>query len=88
MAEYADQPHDRLRAELDIKLLELRKRRLAREKQELDSIVRDADGESSRELFRQLAGLAAQRAEAERAQAAHGRVEVRPTLPGGQGGVP
>jgi DNA primase len=86
--EYRDQPRDRLRAELDIKLLELRKRRLAREKRAIDSIARDDDGESPRELLKQLAGLAAQRAEAERAQAAHGRVEVRPTLPGGQGGIP
>ena len=88
MVQYADQPHDRLRAELDIKLLELRKRRLVEEKREIDSIGRDDDGQSARELFKQLAGLAAQRAEAERAQAAHGRVEVRPTLPGGQGGIP
>jgi hypothetical protein len=86
-AEYADQPRDRLRAELDIKLLELRKRRLVQEKRELDSIVRDEDGGSPRALLEQLAGLAARRAEAERAQAAHGRVEVRPTLLGGQGGT-
>ena len=85
-AEYADQPRDRLRAELDIKLLELRKRRLVQEKRELDSIVQGEDGEAPRELLKRLAGLAAQRAEAERAQAAHGRVEVRPTLLGGQGG--
>jgi len=86
-AEYQDQPHDRLRAELDIKLLELRKRRLAREQRDIDSMVRDDDTESRGELAKQLAGLAAQRAEAERAQAAHGRVEVRPSLPGGQGGI-
>ncbi|HLH26908.1 MAG TPA: DNA primase [Chloroflexota bacterium] len=85
-AEYADQPPDRLRVELDIKLLELRKRRLVLEKREIDSIVQDEEGGPPRELFKQLAVLAAQRAEAERAQAAHGRVEVRPTLPGGQGG--
>ncbi|HEY7060577.1 MAG TPA: DNA primase [Chloroflexota bacterium] len=87
MAKYADQPHDRLRAELDIKLLELRKRRLVQDKREIDSIGSDTEGESPRELFERLAGLAAQRAELERAQAAHGRVEVRPTLPGSQGGI-
>jgi DNA primase len=88
MAQYADQPHDRLRVELDIKLLELRKRRLGQEKRELDSVARDEGGDAEREMLKRLAGLAAQRAEAERAQAAHGRVEVRPALPGGQGGVP
>ncbi|HZU04695.1 MAG TPA: DNA primase [Chloroflexota bacterium] len=70
----AAQPPERLRAELDNTVLELRKRRLAREEWEIASLIRDSAGEAPRELAQRLAGLAAQRAELERAQAAHGRV--------------
>src|SRR5262249_14767278 len=72
--ESAGQPSDRLRGELDNTTLELRKRRLAREEWEINNLVRDHEGAAPRELAERLAGLAAQRAELERAQAARGRV--------------
>ncbi|HZS01858.1 MAG TPA: DNA primase [Chloroflexota bacterium] len=76
--QHAGEPPDRLRAELDNTTLELRKRRLTREKQELDSIVRDQNGELPRELTARLVELMEQWAILERAQAAHGRVVASP----------
>lgn len=73
-AQHAADPPERLRAELDTTALELRKRRLGREQREIDSLVRDGGGQPAREVAEHLARLAAQRAELERAQAAHGRV--------------
>jgi DNA primase len=73
-----DQPTDRLRAELDNTTLELRKRRLAREQQEIESLARDNEGLPPRQLLERLRDLAAQRAELQRAQAAHGRVVASP----------
>jgi DNA primase len=74
IAEHAEESADRLRLELDNTALELRKRRLAREEWEITSLARDSEGTESRKLAERLAGLAAQRAELERAQAARGRV--------------
>jgi DNA primase len=74
----ADEPPDRLRAELDSTALELRKRRLARESSQIDTLLRDSEGAPARELAERLVGLAAQRAELERAQKAHGRVMAIP----------
>jgi DNA primase len=81
------QPPAQLRSELDNTTLELRKRRLAREKWEIDSLVRDSDGDAPRDLLARLDGLLKQRAELERAQAARGRVVASAWRPGGQGGV-
>jgi len=77
-AQHADEPPDRLRADLDSTALELRKRRLMREKQDIDSLVRDAEGAPSREQAERLRELAALRGELERAQKAHGRVVASP----------
>jgi DNA primase len=74
LVEAQAEPPDRLRAELDNTALELRKRRLAREERELVSLVPESEGNAERELAQRLARLVAQRAELERAQAAHGRV--------------
>ena len=74
VAETRDQPPDVLRSELDNITLELRKRRLAREQGEIERVARDNEGMAPREVLERLRNLAAQRAELERAQAAHGRV--------------
>jgi DNA primase len=63
-----------VREELDNTALELRKRRVAREWQEIESLVRGSPGEAPSDLAARLAELAAQRRELERAQAARGRV--------------
>lgn len=63
-----------VREELDNTALELRKRRVAREWQEIESLVRGSPGEVPSDLAARLADLAAQRRELERAQAARGRV--------------
>ena len=63
-----------LREELDNTALELRKRRVAREWQEIESLVRSSPEGAPPELAARLADLAAQRRELERAQAARGRV--------------
>jgi len=78
VAKTREEPPDRLRVELDNKTLELRKRRLAREQEELQSLARDSEGMTERQCAEQMKLLLAQRAELERAQAAHGRVVASP----------
>jgi DNA primase len=78
VAETSEQPPDRLRVELDNTTLELRKRRLGREQEEIQSLARGTEGMTERQCAEQLKLLMVQRAQLERAQAAHGHVVASP----------
>lgn len=82
------QPPAALKAELDNTALELRKRRVARELREIESLARGSEGVVPRELVERMRNLMAQRRELELAQAARGRVVASAwRLPGSQGGT-
>jgi len=56
----------------------LRKRRLAREQEEIQSLARGTEGMTERQCAERLKLLMVQRSELERAQAAHGHVVASP----------